>query len=375
MTNASCWDTAGVPVTLFASASTWIEGPAVDQLRYVAGKPGMVLAAAFPDLHPGRGYPIGASFLVRDRIYPTVVGNDIGCGIGLWQTDLPRHKLKLDRWLRRLDGLDNPWDGNQLPFLLQHGLTAESGDPSLGTIGGGNHFAELTQVKSVMDVAGFSASGLDAGRLFLLVHSGSRGLGELVLRSHVDHHADGFLMDGTPEADAYLARHDLATRWAKANRHLIAHRFLEALSAGATMVCDTLHNGVARVPEGWLHRKGASEADKGIVVIAGSRGAPSYLVRPLKPARENGWSIAHGAGRKWKRGDVKARLSNRLRPDQLRQTELGSRVVCGNKELLYEEAPQAYKDIETVISDLEANGLIAVLAILQPVITYKCGEE
>jgi release factor H-coupled RctB family protein len=374
MINASCWDAAGVPVTLFASNTTWIEGPAVDQLRFVAGKPGMVLAAAFPDLHPGRGYPIGACFLARDRLYPTIVGNDIGCGIGLWQTDLQRHKLKLDRWLRRLEGLDDPWDGDQLPFLHRQGLAEDSADPSLGTIGGGNHFAELTQVKTVVDATGFATLGLDANRLFLLVHSGSRGLGELVLRSHVDRHADGFLMAGTPDADAYLAKHDQTVRWAQANRQLIAHRFSNALGTEGTPVCDTLHNGLEQTLDGWLHRKGAATADKGVVVIAGSRGAPSYLVRPLMPTRENGWSIAHGAGRKWKRGDVKARLSGRLRPEQLRQTELGSRVVCGNKDLLYEEAPQAYKDIETVISDLEAFGLISVIAILQPVITYKCNE-
>lgn len=372
--SVSRWDAGGVPVTLFAANTTWIEGPALDQLRFVAAKPGMALAAAFPDLHPGRGYPVGAGFLVHDRLYPTVVGNDVGCGIGLWQTDLPRHKLKLERWLRRLEGLDAPWDGDPRPLLARHGLEATAADPALGTIGGGNHFAELAQVKTVVDAASFSALGLDADRLQLLVHSGSRGLGELVLRSHTEHHGDGFLMAGTREAEAYLARHDQAVRWARANRQLIAHRFFAALGGEGSPACDTLHNGVSRRPEGWIHRKGAAEADRGPVVVAGSRGTPSYLVRPLNPARDNAWSVAHGAGRKWKRGEVKERLSGRLRPEQLRQTELGSRVVCGDKDLLYEEAPQAYKDIEAVVADLEAFGLAATIAVLHPVITYKCGD-
>ena len=82
-------------------------------------------------------------------------------------------------------------------------------------------------------------------------------------------------------------------------------------------------------------------------------------------------SITHGAGRKWKRGDVRTRLRSRFSPEALTRTELGSRVICEDKELLYEEAPHAYKDIETVVKAFVDAGLIRVIAALRPVITYK----
>jgi release factor H-coupled RctB family protein len=65
------------------------------------------------------------------------------------------------------------------------------------------------------------------------------------------------------------------------------------------------------------------------------------------------------------------RVRERFEPAQLTQTGLGGRVVCGDRNLLYEEAPPAYKDIEQVIADLLDAGLIAVIARLRPLLTYK----
>ena len=65
------------------------------------------------------------------------------------------------------------------------------------------------------------------------------------------------------------------------------------------------------------------------------------------------------------------RLRERFRPAQLVQTGLGGRVVCGDRSLLYEEAPPAYKNIEQVIADLLEAGLITVIATLRPLLTYK----
>ena len=121
----------------------------------------------------------------------------------------------------------------------------------------------------------------------------------------------------------------------------------------------------------WLHRKGAAPADQGPVVIPGSRGSLSYLVRPKPDNKTALLSLAHGAGRKWKRSDAESRLSHRYRVADLQKTDLGGRVICEDKALIYEEAPQAYKDISQVISDLEAFGLIDIIATLKPVITYK----
>jgi len=93
-----------------ASPGAWIEGEAVAQLEGVAKLPGMRAAIGMPDLHPGKGSPIGAAFVCEGLLYPHLVGNDIGCGMGLWATDLLKRKAKRDRWADRLDDLDGPWD-------------------------------------------------------------------------------------------------------------------------------------------------------------------------------------------------------------------------------------------------------------------------
>lgn len=130
---------------------------------------------------------------------------------------------------------------------------------------------------------------------------------------------------------------------------------------------------------GWIHRKGATPSDQGYVVIPGSRGDYSYLVKPTIPsssAEETNveaalYSLAHGAGRKWKRGECQGRLSHKYKREDLYRTELGSRVICGNKELLYDEAPQAYKKCATVIDDLVDAGLVTMVARFRPVLTFK----
>ena len=74
---------AGAQVSKFYSRATWIDGRAEEQLEQVAGWPGMKAVAGFPDLHPGRFGPVGAAFLA-DRIWPQLVGPDIGCGMALF---------------------------------------------------------------------------------------------------------------------------------------------------------------------------------------------------------------------------------------------------------------------------------------------------
>jgi release factor H-coupled RctB family protein len=106
-------------------------------------------------------------------------------------------------------------------------------------------------------------------------------------------------------------------------------------------------------------------------VIPGSRGAFTYVVAPKEPSERSAFSLAHGAGRKWSRSDSRARLEKRFSAKDLARTELGSHVICEDKELLYEEAPQAYKNITIVIDDLVTHGLAEVVAILRPLVTYK----
>ncbi|MCF7977143.1 MAG: RNA ligase RtcB family protein [Chromatiaceae bacterium] len=359
---------------VIASADTWIEGEAVRQLEQTAALPGMRAAVGLPDLHPGKGYPIGAAFLA-ERLYPALVGNDIGCGMGLWQTELPCHKLKPERAASRLTGLEGAWEGDLEQWRVQQGLEATAFDSTLGTIGGGNHFAELQSVDAIHDRDRFEALHLDQDQLMLLVHSGSRGLGESILRATIDRHGHQGLEPNAEAAPDYLQAHDKALHWAEANRRLIAERILDALGTDAERRLDVWHNLVQPVDwQGerlWLHRKGAAPADRGPIVIPGSRGTLSYLVQPSAETEVSLRSLAHGAGRKWKRGEVRGRLSARQRPEDLLKTALGGQVICEDKELLYDEAPEAYKGIDRVVADLVEAGLCQVIATLRPVLTYK----
>jgi release factor H-coupled RctB family protein len=209
----------------------------------------------------------------------------------------------------------------------------------------------------------------------MLVHSGSRGLGEAVLRDYVDeHHGNGVSADSVVAVE-YLRGHDFAVHWAQANRALIAQRFVATLGAEAECVWDGCHNSITRHERGsetvWVHRKGAVASDNDFVVIPGSRGSLSYLVKPRGDGESQAWSLAHGAGRKWARSEARLRMRERFGMRQLVQTPLGGRVVCEERDLLYEEAPAAYKNIEAVIQDLVDAGLMSILATFRPLLTYK----
>lgn len=362
-------------VRLFASAKSWIEGEAVRQLYATAKLDGMRQAIGFPDLHAGKGSPVGAAFVTAGRIYPYLIGGDIGCGMALFKTDLVRRNAKLDRWAQLRFDLEHPWDEFIGEFLAEQELESTAFDEALGTIGGGNHFAELQAVEEIVDAAALQHLGLAKQQLVVLVHSGSRGLGENILRAHVDAYRDEGVVADSAGAGEYLRGHDLAVRWARANRILIARRFAATLGAEAECLWDGCHNNITRRESGgetvWLHRKGAVDADAPFVVIPGSRGTLSYLVKPIGDGLSHAWSLAHGAGRKWSRSDARQRMRERFAVQQLAQTPLGGRVVCEERDLLYEEAPAAYKNIEAVVADLVAAGLVSVIATLRPLLTYK----
>jgi len=362
-------------VRMVASPKSWITGDAEAQLRRAAELPGVVAAVGMPDLHPGKGIPVGAAILSDGVVHPELAGNDIGCGMSLWQTEMPRKKLKLDRWARKLKGLESPMEQSSADRLAAVGLEPGPCDASLGTIGGGNHFAELQAVDAVEDDQTFRSLGLDESRLMLLVHSGSRGLGESVLRSYVARHGFGGVAEEKDAAAEYLAGHDRAAAWAGLNRTLIAERFLDMLATRGRPVIDLCHNSICPVQYGdkrhWLHRKGAAPSDSGAVVLPGSRGTLTYIVEPVGDQAANAFSVAHGAGRKWARSEAKSRLERRYSVDSLRRTDLGGRVICDDKTLLYEEAPQAYKNVDVVVRDLIDAGLVRTIATLKPLITYK----
>ena len=345
------------------------------QLYAVAKLDGVRHAVGFPDLHPGKGTPVGAAFVTEGVIYPHLIGSDIGCGMALFKTDLVRHDAKLDRWAGLYFHLEHPWDEDVGDYLAASDLQSTEFDSDLGTIGGGNHFAEIQAVEKVHDTEAFKSTGIGKDQLVILVHSGSRGLGESILRAHVNEYRTSGVAGELFAGEEYLNGHNYAVRWAKANRTLIARRFASKLGAEAECVWDGCHNSIIR-HEGngeivWIHRKGAVAAENGFVVIPGSRGSLCYVVKPTGDGESHAWSLAHGAGRKWARSESRLRMRERFGAHQLVQTPLGGRVICEQRDLLYEEAPAAYKNIEAVIQDLVDAGLASVIATFRPLLTYK----
>ena len=317
--------------------------------------------------------------MTENVIYPHLIGGDIGCGMALFKTNVLRREVKLDRWAALRFNLEHPWDEDVGEFLVARGLESTEFDRALGTVGGGNHFAELQAVERIVDASEFKRLGIGKEQLVVLVHSGSRGLGEIVLRAHVDEHrGDGVPADSAAAQD-YLRGHDFAVRWAHANRTLIAQRFVAALGAEAESVWDGCHNSIVARESGnetvWVHRKGAVEENGAPVVIPGSRGSLSYLLKPVGEGASRAWSLAHGAGRKWSRSETRSRMRERFDVLELVQTPLGGRVICEERELLYEEAPAAYKNIEAVIKDLVDAGLVSVIATFRPLLTYKTRKQ
>ena len=248
----------GNQIIIIKNSNTWIEGNAVQQLETTAKLPHMQRVAGMPDLHAGRGYPVGAAFFSIGHFYPALIGNDIGCGMAFWQTNLAAHKAKTGKLVKQLGSIDAPlgedWQARINELLPQHPFQA-----ALGTIGGGNHFAELQAVDTVYAPDSLPAA-FNPQCLQLLVHSGSRSLGQHILRHHVDKFNHAGLPENTPEAAAYLAEHDNALAFARANRRLIAERMLARWNAEGTCLLDVHHNFLQSVQidnqTGWLHRKG-----------------------------------------------------------------------------------------------------------------------
>lgn len=334
---------------------SWMESEGVEQLKKLSNLKGVILTVGYPDLHPGKT-PVGAAFLTEGIIYPHLIGNDIGCSVSLFQTSIFEKKFKVDKVMKSL---------NNLEF--------EKGEFNIGTIGKGNHFAEFTAIDEILDKEEFNNLNLDKNKVHLLIHSGSRGLGEHILRKHIEKYScQNGLLEGSEGFESYLKDYEKAILFAKKSRKLIAERLCDAINGSLeTLVIEAVHNGIEFKDNYYVHRKGAAPSDNGYVVIAGSRGTNSYIVKPINESLDTGFSIAHGAGRKWQRNGCKERLLGKFSKKDVKNGNFSYDLVCKDKSLIYEEAPEAYKNIDRVIQDLIEFDLIKVIAKLKPIITYK----
>jgi len=127
-------------------------------------------AIGMPDLHKGDRFPIGCA-IVAEGIYPALIGSDIGCGIALYPLGrIPPHltpeKLASRLYNRNLDG---QWDGSPRDWLARYGVTQYTEfDESLGTVGAGNHFAEVCKVERIVDSEACESIGLREGEMYLM---------------------------------------------------------------------------------------------------------------------------------------------------------------------------------------------------------------
>ncbi len=344
-----------------------------------------------PDLHQGR-YPIGSVCISKNTIYPELVGTDIGCGMSLFLLDLDISKYSSNKIQKMSDRLylesDDPsyTDVIKQEYCMKHNLEPTH-FATLGTIGGGNHFCELQEIHEIHDMNLFSQYKMDQNKYYLTVHSGSRDLGTEILDKYVKNEIN---------IDQYETEHNYAIEWARINRKIIADRFVKQLTNTNTNIVsansnqtnlykclfDLFHNYAEKTEYGYIHRKGAAPAYDKPIIIPGSRGALTYIVQPTNSGETNGWSVAHGAGRKIARGKLAEGMKNKTQSDREHcllpsktEYDISNTVICEKQDLLYEEAPIAYKDIDVVIADLVHFGLVKVIMTLKPVITYKCRDK
>jgi release factor H-coupled RctB family protein len=353
-------------LTNFYGNAAWIEGRAQSQIEDVLSIEGVIRIAAFPDLHPGRYGPVGVA-VESSRLHPLLVGNDIGCGMSVFELDLAVRKIRVDKAADRLRLLEGDWNGAPEERLAAIGLDPHTFPASLGSIGGGNHFCELQMVHEKL-----AGGVVDPSRAYLLVHSGSRGFGEAVLSSVPQGSGLGVGAD-TDIAMEYLAKHDAAVKWASLNRRIIAERAAESLRADMREICDVPHNLVVRSGSSLIHYKGAACVGASAVApVAGSRDTLSHIVLSTEDMDASLGGISHGAGRKYDRASMHHRVG-RSRSDReaMERNQFGGRIVCEDRDLLLEEAGEAYKDAGRVVADLVAFGLVSHVASMRPLVTFK----
>ncbi|MEE6263452.1 RtcB family protein [Plantactinospora sonchi] len=435
-----------------------------------------------PDFHKGAGIPIGTVLRTVGALIPQAVGNDINCGMRVEATSLTVEQVRphLDRLERRLRHLF--FEGGRrigltprqregllregLPGLLADGVPggpaarADAGawrqvgpddlgdldgrlhsvgfpvssaddfqdwitsgggtsyDSIIGSVGGGNHFAELQYVSRVHDGATAYAWGLTPGQVVLMVHSGSLSLGHQANATGRDQAKAAWprtvpmprnrILPMLLDERTATGRQRYLTAFANAANFAIGNRFFLALmmragladiSAGelrSRLVYDAPHNLLWPEPDGAvLHRKGATPAggadgtgrDGGRawgepVLVPGSMGAPSHLLRGLGNPRSLG-SACHGAGRSVPRGAA-ARGSDDQLDAFLREFRVvtpldpGDPTVAGRRDIvdawrrdLKQEAPWVYKEVGPVVESLRTAGVAEPVVELRPILTVK----
>jgi RNA-splicing ligase RtcB len=354
--------------------------------------------ALMPDAHIGMGATIGSVVPTEGAIIPSAVGVDVGCGMAAARLD-----LRADDLPDSLDGLLGPiakavpagigrghergtkgsrtgdrwFAANPIPPSV-NGDLATKAVKQFGSLGSGNHFFEVC-----LD---------EQDRVWLFLHSGSRGVGNTLAQRHISrakslarHIPDAprdldlaWFLQGTPDFDAYISDMMWSQGYAYANRETMLdaaiETFTKVVRKGREVErVNCHHNYAARethkvdgVPrELWITRKGAIRAGRGeLGLIPGSMGTKSYVVRGL--GHNLSWqSCSHGAGRKMSRTEAK-----RTHTAADLRKQMGDRVWQKDQaDKLIDEIPSAYKDIDTVMA--AQSDLVEIVHTLRQILNYK----
>lgn len=381
-----------IPVKIWAKT---VDPHAFKEISNLSTLPFVYHHLAFmPDVHGGKGMPIGGVLATKNVVIPNAVGVDIGCGMCAVKTnlrveDIPSEVLRkgIMRGIRsRIPlGMDHHKE-RQDEALMPQGFDVDSlwvvshqyvsATRQIGTLGGGNHFIELQRDSD--------------GYMWIMIHSGSRNLGlqvgeyynkiakELNSRwySNIDPEIQmHFLPLKTKEFKDYWDEMNYCIQFAFCNRSLMMERIKEVIAdcipeAKFEPMINIAHNYAA-----WenhfgenviVHRKGAVRAREGEVgIIPGSQGTKSYIVEGLGNP-DAFMSSSHGAGRVMSRTEAVRTLSLQGEIEKLESRGIIHAIRC-QKDL--EEAASAYKDIDEVMAN-QAD-LVKITTALEPMAVIK----
>ncbi len=366
--------------------ATELEPQALEQAHNLANLPFTHHhVALMPDAHLGYGMPIGGVLATKGVVIPNAVGVDIGCGMRVIETTLRKDELNLPAILSEIRERipvgfkrhTNSKYANEFLALYDNHLDVKvvndlvnTGRESLCSLGGGNHFIEIQED--------------DKGFIWVMIHSGSRNLGKQVCdyynkvaenlnkKWYSNYTKDlAFLPFGAVEYTNYLADMNFCVKYAKLNRELMMAEVTNIIDPKMVHICgeaDVAHNYV-RLENHYganvmVHRKGATSAKLGeLGIIPGSQGTNSYIVEGLGNP-ESFMSCSHGAGRKMGR---KFAINNL----DLEHEKTKMKGILGTVRTIndLDEAPGAYKDIDTVMENQK--DLVEIITKLSPLAVVK----
>ena len=323
-----------------------------------------------PDVHAGKGCTVGSTMTISDKVSPSLVGIDIGCGVEVLVVKKAFVQYPLQDLLEKLDDVvHNKIPSGRSGRSSEHKFTKDfdwnafiasvdvrTAKLQLGSLGGGNHFIE--------------ADCDDEGNFFFVIHSGSRNLGKeicdyyqnLVNQSKLSY------IEGS-DLEHYLHDMNLAQNYAALNRCAMLDEIKVGLGIKKQDIIEefsTIHNYIDIKNK--ILRKGAISAQKGERVIIPMNMRDGSLICIGKGNADWNYSAPHGAGRLYKRGDAKELFSLEEYQQQM-QGIFSSSIALST----IDESPMAYKPMESILEKIEPT--VEVVKRIKPIYNFKAGGQ